>query len=186
MQNNTNDLRSRFLGWQCRIRQHAVRKQEGRPPQGIRASLKIGGRYIGQYNTVLNKREPEEVTAEFRFMRQKTTDHKDVYHNALKFLCEYYYQYPASFDDRLTALFSIDSEAADQIVAAENCSLGFYQANQRFTLQCRAELFPPSSKEYQATYWHNHLFNPNLPGVVKVAGFNVDWEASSEDSTAGQ
>ena len=25
--------------------------------------------------------------------------------------------------------------------------------------------------DYQATYWHNRLFNPTLPGKVQVLGF---------------
>jgi len=50
-----------FLGWQCRIRQHAVRKQNGVPPQGIKASVKIDGRFAGQINTVINKKEPKDV-----------------------------------------------------------------------------------------------------------------------------
>ena len=178
MQPNQLDLRSQFLGWQCRIRQYAVRKQEGQPPEGIRASVKIGDAFIGQFNTVLNKKESENITREFRFMVQKTTDPKEVYQNALKYLCEYYYQYPKEFDDRPAALFNVDSALADQIVAAEQCTLGFYQANQKYTLQCKAEFFAPESAQYQATYWHNHLFNPNMPGAVKVIGFNVDWDRS--------
>jgi hypothetical protein len=175
------ELTSRFLGWQCRIRQHAVRKQEGRPPPGSCASVKLGGKSVAQINTVINKLEPQNVTAEFRFMVQKTADPETIYQNALKYLSEYYYQYPDSFHHRLMALFNLDSELADQIIAAEQCELGFFQGNQHYTLQCKAELFDPSSEVYQATYWHNHLFNANMPGVVKVIGFNVDWAASAAE-----
>jgi hypothetical protein len=27
-------------------------------------------------------------------------------------------------------------------------------------------------ERFQATYWHNRLFNPTLPGNVRVLGFN--------------
>ena len=118
------------------------------------------------------------MTAEFRFMVQKTVDPEKIHDNAIKYLSEYYYQYPAEFDQRITALFSIDSELAERIVAADDCQLGFFQGNQRYTLKSKARFFDSSSDEYQATYWHNHLFNPTLPGVVKVIGFDVDWEHS--------
>lgn len=179
-----HELCNQFLGWQCRIRQHAVRKQEGRPPAGIRASVKINGEFIAQINTIINKIDSEKVTSEFRFMVQKTVDPKKVYENAIKYLSEYYYQFPAEFDERLTALFGVDSQLANTLVAAENCELDFYQGNQRYRLFCNALLFESSSKEYQATYWHNHLFNPNLPGVVKVVGFEVDWDNSASEQTS--
>lgn len=176
-----HQLCDQFLGWQCRIRQHSVRKQQGKPPSGIRASVKLDGEFVAQINTIINKRDPREVTAEFRFMVQKTVDPEKVYDNAIKYLSEYYYQYPAEFDQRITALFSIDSELADRIVAADGCQLGFFQGNQRFTLKTKAKFCDPSSQEYQATYWHNRLFNPTLPGTVKVIGFDVDWEKSESE-----
>jgi hypothetical protein len=178
-----HQLCEQFLGWQCRIRQHSVRKQQGKPPPGIRASVKLDGEFTSQINTVIIKREPRDVISEFRFMVQKTVDPQKIYENAIKYLSEYYYQFPKEFDHRFTALFSVDSELADRIVAANDCQLGFYQGNQRYTLNCGAQCLDPSSDEYQATYWHNHLFNPSLPGVVKVVGFEPDWENSLAEQT---
>jgi hypothetical protein len=173
-----HQLCEQFLGWQCRIRQHSVRKQQGKPPPGIRASVKLDGDFAAQINTIINKRDPRDVISEFRFMVQKTVDPQKVYDNAIKYLSEYYYQFPKEFDQRFTALFSIDSELADRMVAANECQLGFYQGNQRYTLICNAQFCDPASDEYQATYWHNHLFNPSLPGAVKVVGFEADWDRS--------
>lgn len=170
-----------FLGWQCRVRQHAVRKQNGMPPQGIKASVKIDGQFGGQINTVINKKEPGDIIAEFRFMVQKTVDPKKIHENAIKYLSEYYYQYPKEFDEMLTALFALDSELADRMLSASSLELGFFQANQKYVLKCKAVLCDPDSNPYQATYWHNHLFNPNLPGVVKILGFQVDWENSTAE-----
>ena len=34
---------------------------------------------------------------------------------------------------------------------------------------------PASHARYQATYWHNRLFNPNRPAAVKVLVFTPDW-----------
>ncbi|MGI9317258.1 MAG: hypothetical protein ACR2QW_08020 [bacterium] len=180
-----HELCDQFLGWQCRIRQHAVRKQQGRPPEGIRASVTIDGEFVAQINTIINKREPEKVISEFRFMVQKTVDSQSVYDNAIKYLSEYYYQYPAEFDHRFTALFSVDSDIADKIIAADTCRLEFFQGNQQYTLDCVAQLLEPTTEAYQATYWHNRLFNPNLPGVVKVVSFEVDWQRSMAEQVRG-
>ncbi len=170
-----------FLGWQCRIRQHAVRKQNGVPPQGIKASVKIDGQFAGQINTVINKKEPKDVIAEFRFMVQKTVDPKKVHENAIKYLCEYYYQYPKEFSEQFTALFSLDSELVERMLAANLLELSFFQANQKYVLRCKAVLCKPDSESHLATYWHNRLFNANLPGNVKVVGFEVDWKTSTSE-----
>lgn len=176
------ELCLRFLGWQCRVRQHAVRQQGGQPPRGIQASVTLRDEFAGQINTVLNKLEPDKVTAEFRFMVQKTNEPHKVYDNALKFLSEYYYQFPAEFDDRLTALFALDSDLAATLMDHGLCRLGFFQGNQRYTLTCNVQDLDQESAAYQATYWHNHLFNPNLPGVVRVLSFSPDWENSSAET----
>jgi hypothetical protein len=34
---------------------------------------------------------------------------------------------------------------------------------------------------YQATYWHNALFNAGLPGAVRVLGFQPDWALAEAD-----
>ena len=171
-----------FLGWQCRVRQYAVRQQGGRPPRGIQASVKIDGDFAGQINTVMNKLEPANVTAEFRFMVQKTNEPEKVYDNALKYLSEYYYQYPAEFDERLMALFGMDNALGERLVDAGSCELGFFQGNQKYDLICKVSDCAPGSAEYEATYWHNHLFNPHLPGRVRIVRFDVDWERSSAET----
>jgi len=28
---------------------------------------------------------------------------------------------------------------------------------------------------FQATYWHNRMFNPNLPGGIQILSFTPDW-----------
>jgi hypothetical protein len=174
-------LCSEFLGWQCRIRQHSVRKQEGRPADGIRASVKVDGEFVGQIYTIINRRRSADIIKEFRFMVQKTVDPKTRYENALKFLSEYHYQHPAEFSERITALFSLDNELADKLVRGNSCELTFFQSSQRYVLQARAMQCDSDSEDYQVTFWHNHLFNPNLPGTVKVIGFDIDWERSSAE-----
>jgi hypothetical protein len=34
---------------------------------------------------------------------------------------------------------------------------------------------------YQLTYWHNRLFNSNLPASIRVLGFQPDWENAEAD-----
>ena len=36
-------LRRGFLGWQCRIRQHAMRDGDGRPSDGMRPAVVLAG-----------------------------------------------------------------------------------------------------------------------------------------------
>jgi hypothetical protein len=38
---------------------------------------------------------------------------------------------------------------------------------------------------YQATFWHNKLFNPNLPGRVQVLSFAPDWMHAGRVDAAG-
>ena len=167
-----------FLGWQCRVRQQAVRLEGGRPPRGVQAAVNLDGRFAGRINTVMNKLDPERITAEFRFMVQKTNDPRAVYENALGLLGEHYYRVPAEFDDRLTALFALDSELAGRLLAAGNCELGFAQGDREYRLASVARDCLPGSAEYEAAYWHNHLFNPGLPGRVRVVLFETDWDRS--------
>ena len=63
-----------FLGWQCLIRQSAMREDGGRPSPGMRPRvLDTAGRELAPALTVLLiPKEPEESTAFFRFQVMKT------------------------------------------------------------------------------------------------------------------
>ncbi len=63
-------LKEQFIGWQCRIRQYAVRKDEGRPCPGMRPSLELQGQNPGWVNVQIVKTDSEDVTREFQFMIQ--------------------------------------------------------------------------------------------------------------------
>ena len=141
--------------------------------------LELANQVAGPVNVQIVKRHSEEVTREFRFMIQKTQDCQARYENALRFLAEYYYQIPDEFDEELTAVYAIDSGISQQIVDIGQCILRFDQGNQRYDLQCTARFLEQQDAKYQATYWHNHLFNPTMPGLVRVIGFIPDWALSS-------
>ncbi len=172
-------LREQFIGWQCRIRQFSVRKHGGRPSTAMQPALELANQVAGPVNVQIVKQDSEEVTREFRFMVQKTEDSQARYENAIRYLAEYYYQIPDEFDEELTAVYAIDSNIAQQIVDIGQCILHFDQGNQLYDLQCTARFLDQQDAKYQATYWHNHLFNPTMPGLVRIIGFTPDWALSS-------
>jgi len=177
------ELCEQFIAWQCRIRQYAVRKNEGIPSSGMRPDLGILGETYGPVSIQIVKSDSEDVTREFRFIIQKTQDHQARYESGLKLLSEYYYQIPGEFDEEMTAVYSMESEFAKRIVKSNSCMLEFDQGNQIYKLNCRTRFIEPKEQKYQATYWHNSLFNTSMPGVVSMIGFTPDWTASSFKAT---
>lgn len=162
-----------FIGWQCRIRQHVVRKQEGRPSAGMRPNLYLDGQVVSPITINLMKQDAADVTAEFQHIYRKTHDPKARYESGLKILCEYYYQRSNEFDHEMSAVFSLDSELVAKIVASDEVELRFDQSSQAYRLKCNARIIPIGDEKYEATYWHNALFNPNIPGKVLVVGFKA-------------
>ena len=45
----------------------------------------------------------------------------------------------------------------------------------------RAVWLDPEEPAFEATFWHNRLFNPNLPGDVAILGFQPDWRSAQAD-----
>ncbi len=176
---SARDLQHEFIAWQCRIRQYAVRRNEGRPSSGMRPELWLRDQASGPVNVLVVRSDSEAVTREFRYMVQKTQDPQDRYSSAIRFLSECYYRNPRDFDEELTGIFPVDSELADQMAAEARCRLDFDQGNQQYTLHCRTRLIGQSDWKYQTSYWHNRLFNSSMPGVVKVVGFKPDWTLSA-------
>lgn len=174
-------LRSGFLGWQCRLRQLSVREAEARPSPGMRPLLTVAGQAVGQITVVLTRLQPEDSTAEFRHIVRRTHDPKERFQAALHYLQAAYYQDPSGFDDQSTAVFGIDAELPSQIGGRGDCMLDFEQFSQRYRLICSAELLDPGDPAYQATYWHNALFNPGLPARVQIVGFRPDWQQCQAD-----
>ena len=176
-------LRNHFLGWQCRIRQLAIRQAGGRPTAGMQPAVFLpdSEQPLARIIVLLIKQEPEEITAQFRHLVRKTFDPADRYDSALKFLAAAYYQRATEFSDRMTALFGPDSEYARQLLDAGNCRLEFSQYNQSYRIPCRIRRLSGPEPAYQATYWHNSLFNPNLPAGVQILEFQPDWTRAQAD-----
>jgi hypothetical protein len=168
-------LRNSFLGWQCRIRQQAVRNAGGRPSSAMCPQVRVDDEPIGRIIVVMNKADPEEITAEFRHIARRTHDPRERYDAAIKLLCAYYYQKAPTFTDELTAVFGLDSTLARHLLSAKRCELDFQQYNQRWRLPCSVYRLEEDDPAYQATYWHNSLFNPAFPGAIQILGFGPDW-----------
>ncbi len=180
-------LRDHFLGWQCRLRQLAVRQAGGRPTSGMRPEVRLtgGDPPLGAITTLIVRKEPREATAQFRHMVRKTQDPAERYDAALETLAAAYYQRPQEFSDELTALFGPASDLADRLLAVGSCVLDFAQYSQLYRLPCAVRNLAEADPAFQATYWHNALFNPALPGGVRMLGFQPDWARAEAEPGAG-
>ena len=174
------ELRGRFLGWQCRIRQIAMRGDDGRPSNGMTplVSATEGGDPVARIVTVLCKRPEHSATMELRHMARRTHDPAERRENALKFFAERYYQPANEFSDSLTASFLPDSGIAATLLNHRECRLTFEQFSQRFELHCAVRRLSPHNPLRDATFWHNLLFNPRLSADSIILGFEPDWRKS--------
>ena len=171
--------RREFLGWQCRIRQLAVRQAAGRPTSGMRprVSLLRDDTDLGQITVLIRKRASQEVTAQIQHMVRRTRDPAERLESGLRFLAAAYYQRPEEFSDAMTALFAPRSPLVRRLIDTGQCMLDFEQYAQRYRLSCRVETLASSDPGFQFTYWHNSLFNPAIPGDVQILCFKPDWSA---------
>jgi hypothetical protein len=179
-------LRRHFLGWQCRLRQHAVRHDGGRPGSGMRPRVLAadGIEMAAAITVLLVPRAPAESTAQFRHHVRRTHDPAQRYQKALEILSAAFYQHPDQFSDRLTALFAGESVLVTTLVEGGRCTLEFAQYNQRYILPCAVAVETAGDPAFEATYWHNALFNPRIPDNVTVLAFAPDWAAASADPPA--
>lgn len=174
-------LKQHFLGWQCRIRQIAMRKDGGRPSSGMRPKLLLNdGRELAVgISIVIVPEEPSESTEFFRFQALKTHDPRQVYEKGLTYLQATHFQNAKSFSERMTALFNKGAAVPTTLLQAGHCILEFLQFSQSYRLSCKVEELKNDSPAAQATIWHNRLFNPALPADMQVLGFQPDWTKSS-------
>jgi len=172
-----DDLRNHFLTWQCRIRQIAMREDEGRPSQGMRPRVAdASGKQLSAGIIVLLVREDSFESTEFlKFQVQKYNDPQDVYKKALIFLQSTHYHRAAEFSDEMTGLFGRDSTLVDRMLSGGKTILEFRQFNQTYKIPCRTRLLGQDEDSYQATLWHNRVFNPNIGADIQIVGFQPDW-----------
>jgi hypothetical protein len=176
-------LRDHFLGWQCRIRQHAVRKDEGRPSPGMRPRvLDREGSLLAEAITVLIvPRDSSETIYRFRHLARRTFDPAERFQKIVEILSETYFQQPRDFSDQMTALFGPDSLLASRLLEAERCVLAFSQFSQSYRVPCAISELATDQPAWQHTYWHNLLFNPELPPKPRILAFSPHWTEAAAD-----
>ncbi len=169
-------LRDKFMAWQCLVRQHAMRRDGGRPSDGMEPLVVMpDGRKLGHIRTVIAEREPDATTAQFRHTVRRTNDPRERFDKGLQFLSSAYFQKSREFEPRLFAMFAPDSPGAQALLEAGDCVLLFSQYNQEYRLPCRVSELDPSDRFAEALYWHNALFNPALPPCSRRLAFDPDW-----------
>ena len=163
----------KFISWQCRLRKMSVRELGGRPTPGMTAGVHSvsGGDEQSRMNFSIMRRDPNERTDEFRHIVRKSQDPNEWTKNGLSILSELHYHEIDQFENRLTALFGFDSSLAEALLDAGQCLLKFGEGTIEHEFEFGVEALPEDDEIYQATYWHNHLFNASIPGQVQVLAF---------------
>ena len=72
--------------------------------------------------------------------------------------------------DRFLQRFA-DAIEQQALLSAGECMLVFSQYSQSYRMFCTVTNLTPADPAFEATYWHNRLFNPTLPGNVQVLCF---------------
>ena len=74
-------IQNYFIGWQCRVRELALRSEEGRPNGGMRQKIALkNGKVVFPAATLLIIPEhPDQFIRQFHFMALKTQDPKERY-----------------------------------------------------------------------------------------------------------
>ena len=173
----SQSLRDDFLGWQCRIRQIAMRTDGGRPSPGMRPRvLRASGEEItGGLTILILPKEPDASTSFFRFQVMRSQDPRDVYQRGLTYLQADYFQQPETFSDRMTVVLERSSPLAATLLAEKTCVLEFDQFSQVFRIPCAVRRLAKRNDAREASLWHNRIFNPSLPDDVVVLELKPDW-----------
>lgn len=176
-------LRDAFLKWQCLTRQIAVRQNQGRPDEAVTPAVLLKGKTEAYDHiiTVLSKTPQQSLLPELQHLVRRTLDPAQRRQKALELLSETYYQKPTSFSDILTATFPPQSPRAAVIRKADHCRLLFSGYGQAYQIECKIWALTKKNTLYQATFWHNLLFNPGLHPDTIVLGFEPDWTKSTSE-----
>ena len=182
-QADSTALRNAFLKWQCLTRQIAVRQNQGLPDEAVTPAVLLKGKTEAYDHiiTVLSKTPQQSLLPELQHLVRRTLDPAQRRQKALELLSETYYQKPTSFSDILTATFPPQSPRAAVIRKADHCRLLFSGYGQSYQIECKIWALTKKNTLYQATFWHNLLFNPGLHPDTIVLGFEPDWTKSTSE-----
>ena len=178
-------IKKYFIGWQCRVRELALRSEQGRPNGGMRPKivLKNGEVIFPAATLLIVPDQPDQTIRQFRFMAIKTQDPKERYTKALQLLSASFYQDADDFNGEMSGIFSQDSVEVKLLEKHGNCVMEFQYQEQAFKIPCIVRPSHRNEPVYEFTYWHNYLFNPNLSPVVSVLHFKPDWSESMSEPT---
>ena len=185
---NENDrvpIQNYFIGWQCRVRELALRSEEGRPNGGMRPKIALkNGKVVFPAATLLIIPEhPDQIIKQLRFMALKTQDPKERYTKALQLLAARFYQKTEDFSGAMAGIFSRFSEEVMALEKDDYCIIEFDYQQQAFKIPCNVSESPKNDQVYEFTYWHNYLFNSNLLPEVTVLHFKPDWSQTISEPT---
>lgn len=172
-------LREDFIGWQCRIRQYAMRRQGGRPSPGMIPALAVDGEELARIVVLLNRRDSEELAMEFRFLFQRTRDPERRRADVVAAMAASFFQQPGEFSDTLSALFFPGFRPLERLLGGGAVGLRFEQHNRRYRLPCAVRRLDEGHSLYRFAYWHNLLFNPSIPPGISVLAFEPDWAGAT-------
>ncbi len=184
--NERLSIQKHFLGWQCRVRQYAMRNGEGRPTPGMRPDVLLeDGKEVATAVTLLLVPDLlQDSILQFRFMALKTQDPQERYKKAVQLLSASFYQNVENFSGLMTGVFSRSSETVNRLKKNQRCVLEFDFQQQKFRVPAGIKVLLKKNPKYEFTYWHNFLFNPHLSPDVTVLGFEPDWSDSTADPTS--
>ena len=184
-ENNRLPIQNYFIGWQCRVREFALRNEEGRPNGGMRPqiALKNGEVVFPAATLLIIPDHPDQTIRQFRFMSLKSQDPKERYSKALQLLAAKFYQNAEDFSGAMSGIFSRFSEEVKALEKDQSCIIEFDYQQQAFKIPCHVSASPKNESVHEFTYWHNYLFNPNLSPEVKVLHFKPDWEKTVSEPT---
>jgi hypothetical protein len=157
-----------------------MREDGGRPSPSMRPRLldETGAELVPGLTVLLLPKAPEESTAFFRFQVTKSSDPREIYEKALRYLQADYFQEPKAFSDRLLAVLPNDAPLADDLTAAGRCILVFGPRRKGYRLPCKIKALATDDAGHAAAVWHNRVFNPALPETVHVLAFDPDWASA--------
>jgi hypothetical protein len=177
-----------FVGWQCRLRQLAAREDGGRPSCGMRprVTTRDGAELSPGIVTLIVESEPENSTQLFRYQYSRTQDPNERYDSMLETLQGSYFQEPSRFSDLITALFGSGSKLAARLLSDAHCVLEFEQYTQGYRIPCAVARLGGGHAFYQATLWHNRMFNHQIALGVEILAFRPDWPHASSYRRASE
>ena len=179
------EMRDAFLGWQCRIRQIAMREYGGQPLPGMRprVSTRKGKSLSPGLVVLLLPVEPQESTAFFKYQVQKTNEpQKDAGRrhrlSGRRIL-------PAAgtllgcHGGDLPARLEL---AAAEILKAKRGRAGFRAVqSESYRMFCAVRRLGKKDEAREAALWQARIFKRDLANDCDVLSFTPDWTSANAD-----